>query len=623
MYRCPILRTVGLLLLLLCLAPSPARAQPNFKRQPCFESAMYNNPAFPDTQVIGIMSGHPFRKGDGCVPFDLVVTWKERYEEGHDWYEAAYKQYIPGALWYRKDKKDFVLHANEIIYTGHADIEHFTARGKACHDVESGVCKKWTTFRTGQVHPVSRPMGGYQGQLFYGPPTEITDPGFETDETEIPAQFVINSVTKLFRSGDTEWSPDKAQLNNGSLASFDYEEFVLAAVEKRPLTKTVTWHLDEDPEEAPTYTSGKLTLTFIFDPPCPETLLVRTDRKNYVFSKDAPGTLVVNAEVIDTGNFPTPYLEYVEWDIPHPAGTTVEVEHPGDAKHRARITYTGLPKKNEGFGLQDIKASVYLGSKCGRVKGHREVRLFFPRDEKNNPKKKEPNWYYYWQQTKAGHGTVADANIRYGGGAPQCAQNKWWMGVYPFDRKNIGTTAKPMYALVGRAYVFICNFAKAKAIFPTNAKGQPNDNFYIESRLPHTQDNWEGIDTFGLMVLHELTHRKHWREWWSDGGSHPNGAYPEGGYYDRNGNSTRDDDEPLLDSDADYMPDAKEPTFSDDPYYLDFKVGKRKSYNLPGNDMTDEHVLTYAASEDPGTGWKMGFANNEDWAMPGKQWKDE
>ncbi len=617
----------ALLLLLVTLAPTAADAQPSlagFKQQPCFEADLALRPGVPGDQVIGIMSGHPFRKKDGCVPFDLVLTWKERYKDGLDWYEVSYRQHVPGALWYRKDKKDFVINANEVMYKGYVDVKAFSGAGKHCVDEKKGCCLEWETFTGGQVRPRSNPMGGYQGNLFYGPATEITDPHFDTDERDIPEQFRTTSVSRTFTAKDgSTWSPPKPNLNNGALAAFDYQEFVLAAVEKRPLTKVVTWDHDEDPEDAPTYTKGSVELRFVFDPPCPEKFVVRADRKNYLFSDDSPGVVVVEAEVIDTKNFPTPYLEHVEWDVPKPPGTTVTVEHPEGKQYKARITYTGLPKRNADLGLQDIKASVFLGSKCGTLEGNPGVRLFFPRDAKNNPNTAAPNWYYYWQQTKAGHGTVADANIRYGGGAPQCAQNKWWMGVYPFDRKNIGTTAKPMYALVGRAYVFICNFAKAKAIFPTNAKGQPNDNFYIESRLPFTQDNWEGIDTFGLMVLHELTHRKHWREWWSDGGSHPNGAYPESGYYDRNGNSTRDDDEPLLDSDADYMPDAKEPTFSGDPYYLDFKVGKRKSYNLPGNDMTDEHVLTYAASEDPGTGWKMGFANDEDWAMPGKQWKDE
>lgn len=623
MNRCTLPRTVGLLLLLLVSIPSLTYAQAGFKREPCFESHLYNMPGVPDTQVIGMMSGHPFRKGDGCVPFDLVASWEERYAEGHDWYVVTYRHHIPGALWYRKDKKDFVLHANEVIYKGTAGVKGFTGRGKSCTRSVSGVCEEFVTFGAGDVEPQSNPMGGYQGVFFYGPPTVITDPNLDEEEPNIPAQFMFNAVTKIFRKGDNRWRPSHAQLDNGALAEFDYEEFVLAAVEKRPLTKVVTWDHDEDPEEAPTYTRGKVTLRFIFDPPCPETLLVRSDRANYVFSEAAPGTVVVDAEVIDTGNFPTPYLEDIEWDIPRIPGTSVEVDHPGDAQHKVRITYSGLPKKNDGLGVQDLKASVFLGSKCGTVNGTREVRLFFPRDAKNNPKKTVPNWYYYWQQTKAGHGTTEGADIRFGGGDPICAQNKWWMGAFPLDRKNFGDASNPAWALVGRAYVLLCDFAKAKVIFPKDGAGRPNESFYLESRLPFSSDSWSGIDTFGVVTLHELTHRKHWRDWWNKGGSHPNGLYPEAGYYDRNGNGERDDDEPHLDSDGDHVPDSVEPSLAGSPYFLELTVGKRKSLNVAGDDMTDEHIITYTASEDPGTGWKNGAADAEDWAKPGEQWKDE
>lgn len=597
-------------------------AQVGFKQTPCKEMGLPQMAGMPAGMPIGMFSGHAFRKGDGCVPFDLVVTWTERYEEDESWYEADYVQHIPGALWYRKDKNDFVLNANELMYEGYADIRGFRARGKSCSGRDSsGRCKGWITYDNSDIRPQRSPMGGYQGMMFYGPATTVTDP--ELDQEDIPEQFMINSVRREFRNRDGEWRPPTPEINNGDLVDFDYKEFVLAAVEKRPLTKTVTWDRNEDPEEAPTWTRGSVTLHFIFDPPCPEQLLVRADRKNYRFSEDSEGTVVVNAEVIDTGNFPTPYLADVEWDVPAPAGTSVRIEHPDGKKYRARITYKGLPEGNRDLGPQAIKASVFLGSKCGRLERGPEVRLFFPRDAKNNPKGSEPNWYYYWQQTSAGHGTVADQDIRYGGSAPECAMNKWWMGVFPTDEKNFGTAAKPILALLGRTYVYLCNFAKAEAIFPVNAQGQANTNFYLQSRLPFSRDSWEGIDTFGVVTLHELTHRKHWRDWWKKLPDFPDGVYPVDGYYDNNGNGEQDPSEPMLDSDKDYIPDSKEADFKGAPYFMEFKVGERKSHHVAGDDMTDEHVLTYTASEDPGTGWKTGSADKEDWASPGKQWKDE
>lgn len=624
-----IFRQAPILLLLLLLVPDPTAAQTSlaaFKQEPCYEVGLPQMPGLPDDMPIGILSGHPFRKKDGCVPFDLVLTWSERYEEGLDWYEVSYRQHVPGALWYRKDKKDFVINANEVMYKGYADVQGFTGRGKQCTDEDGGRCKKWETYTGAQIRPRSNPMGGYQGIFFYGPATEITDPQFDTDERDIPKQLSTRSVSRSFTGAEgSRWQPDTPDLENPALADFDYKEFVLAAVEKRPLTKRITWDNNDDLESGPSSTKGSLKLQFIFDPPCPEKLVVRADRKNYLFSEDSPGVVVIEAEVIDTKNFPTPYLENVEWDVPRPAGTTVKVEHPGGRQYKARITYTGLPKRNADLGVQDIKASVFLGSKCGRLEGKPGVRLFFPRDAKNNPKAAAPNWYYYWQQTAAGHGTKAEVDIRYGAADYRCSQNKWWMGVFPLDRKNLGTPSKPIHALAGRAYVFLCDFVKAKGIFPKDGQGRPNDDFYLESRLPFNNDSWSGIDTFGVVCLHELNHRKHWHEWWNDGGSHPHGLYPEEGYYDRNKNGERDTDEPMLDSDKDHIPDGKEPGFAGDPYYMEFKVtpGQPKSYNVAGDDMTDEHVLTYTASEDPGIGWKHGAADKEDWAKPGKQWKEE
>ena len=117
--------------------------------------------------------------------------------------------------------------------------------------------------------------------------------------------------------------------------------------------------------------------------------------------------------------------------------------------------------------------------------------------------------------------------------------------------------------------------------------------------------NWEGIDTFAVITLHELTHRRHWTEWWN-----PTGGYPKKGYYDVNNNRQRDPLEPWLDEDEDFIPDGRESA-------LGYDTGVKNTYNAPGEEMYDEHHLTYAV----GDKWPKGSADRVDWAKPGKQWR--
>ena len=79
--------------------------------------------------------------------------------------------------------------------------------------------------------------------------------------------------------------------------------------------------------------------------------------------------------------------------------------------------------------------------------------------------------------------------------------------------------------------------------------------------------NWEGIDTFAVITLHELTHRRHWTEWWN-----PTGGYPKKGYYDANNNRQHDPTEPWLDEDEDFIPDGRESA-------LGYDTGVKNTYN--------------------------------------------
>ncbi|MHB1193206.1 MAG: hypothetical protein ACYC6F_09185 [Longimicrobiales bacterium] len=114
----------------------------------------------------------------------------------------------------------------------------------------------------------------------------------------------------------------------------------------------------------------------------------------------------------------------------------------------------------------------------------------------------------------------------------------------------------------------------------------PSTNFYMEGIVDPSL-NWEGIDAFAVITLHELTHRRHWAEWWN-----PTVGYPKKGCYDANNNRQRDPSEPWLD-------------------------GDKNTFNAPGEDMHDEHHHTYSV----GDKWAKGSADRVDWAKPGKQWR--
>ena len=65
-----------------------------------------------------------------------------------------------------------------------------------------------------------------------------------------------------------------------------------------------------------------------------------------------------------------------------------------------------------------------------------------------------------------------------------------------------------------------------------------------------------------------------------------------------------------MDQDQDFMPDAREAG-------LGYDTGVKNTFNAPGEDMWDEHHLTYAV----GDAWPKGSVNGMDWAKPGKQWQ--
>ncbi len=589
---------LGFFLLFLVFFTSNSYAQ--FKVNPCYAKEQFASPDIPgETEIINV-AGHVFRKKDGCVVLDIKVKWQIQYKSfDHTFYNATITQNLPGEFWYRVDRNEFAINASPQFYKGIDKVFQASGHGESCAHTANDKCDKWYEYPSNTL-TIRKMMGSNFGSFLYGFPKTVLD-GEDVEEQ----LYISMAGFEFVKDADNTWSPDLPEINYMNRKMFDYKEFVLAAVEKRLLKKELEFNHDNDDEDSPTDFKGKVTISFIFDPPCPDTFKIINPKRHqkFLFSKDKPSELSFDAEVGDFGNFPTEYLNEVIWDVPKKDGSNLSIT-PENAQGRLiNVKYEGLPHYNTDMGDTTLKATVFLGSRCGEKTDSVDVKLFFPRDAKNN-RTPNPNWYYYWQQTKAGHNTVADVDIKYMHRDDGCATPQW-LGYYPWDEvikkytSPNGTELSQTF-LLGRNYIYICDFSKYNTA--------PNDHFPMYGVID--SDFFEGIDTFGVIVKHELTHRKHHQDWWI-----PRGGYSITGWYDLNKNGVIDNGE-MIDKDKDFIPDAIETTlgmgFDTSKYLTDQRYAQ---YSF----MHDEHHLTYYIGEKK---WKLGDANDEDWSFPGAQWRE-
>ena len=581
---------------LVTLAVVPASAQA-LKLAPCESKKRFDAMPLPPTTPIIMIVGHEFRKGDVCIPIELRTRWQVRYEGSeHDLYEMTGQEVYPGEFWYRADREEFVIAANGKSYSGNDGLLALSASGEACNHGYDRTCDKWTAFGRDDAVSVSV-LDSKTGAFVYGHPTVIT-----RDE-EIPAAVHIMPPHFEFRrSADVYFRPPMVTIDN--LALFDaepltYTELTRAAGRRQPVSRTVSWNRNENTEENPSKYRGTLSFQIVFSPACPSQFRIVTPEANQklLFSSGSPGTVTIEAEV-GVANMPPDLIEHIAWSAPGKAGSELSYTRAGT---RVTITYTGLPKNNSDFGPTKITATVDAGGSCGTLSASQDVLLFFPRDEKNNPAGDVPNYYYYWLQTPAGQGAVNGQDVRYVHRQFECGENPKWLGYHPRDTKlSVPADKLSQPRLVGRDYIYICDFHKYDNVYADH----PSTNFYMEGVLT-TNVSWEGIDTFAVIMRHELTHRNHWRDWWN-----PTGGSPKQGFYDTNNNRQRDPTEPWVDQDEDFIPDAREAL-------LGYDNTEKNTNAVPGEDMYDEHHLTYTV----GDSWPRGSADSQDWAKPGKQWK--
>lgn len=585
-------------MVLAVMAAAPVSAQV-FKLAPCESKKRFDAMPIPASTTIGVIVGHEFRKGDVCIPIELRTRWQVRYESfAHNFYDMTGQEVYPGEFWYRADREEFVIVANGKSYSGNDALVALSASGEACNHSYNTTCDKWTPF--GRDDAVVVPLlDSKTGSFVYGHPTVIT-----TDQEIAAAVNIMPPPFEFRRSADVYFRPPMVTIDN--LALFDaepltYAELVRAAGRRQPVSRTVSWNRNENTEENPSKYRGALSFQIVFSPVCPSQFRMVTPEVNQklLFSNGTPGRLTIEAEVA-VANLPPDLVEHIRWDAPAKAGSELSYTQAGT---RVTIMYTGLPTNNSDFGLTRITATVDAGGSCGTLSASRDVLLFFPRDEKNNPGGDAPNYYYYWLQTPAGQGAANGQDVRYVNRQFECGENPRWLGYHPRDTKlSVPADELSQPRLVGRDYIYICDFHKYDNVYPAH----PSTNFYMEGILT-TGVSWEGIDTFAVIMRHELTHRNHWRDWWN-----PTGGSPKGGFYDTNNNKQKDPTEPWVDRDEDFIPDEKEPS-------LTYDKEEKNTFGVQaaGEDMYDEHHLTYTV----GDSWPRGSADRQDWAKPGKQWE--
>ena len=305
------------------------------------------------------------------------------------------------------------------------------------------------------------------------------------------------------------------------------------------------------------------------------------DKSRHVFSDDSPLNKHSNELTLEleARTVPERYADSVEWTIPEMEGSNRTITPASTSStpkgRKFTVVYKGLPEDNNKFGVKTVKATLKVDS-C-KIEKTREVRLFYPRDEKNNPGGKYPNWYYYWKQTPAARPFGQNVKIAY-----QCE------GI-PNDKcaclqHGVIGQYNPYYS--GYKTINVCNL-KTNTWDP--------DTFYV--KLPAVKRSkpstlsgrgflaYTYIDTFAIDIMHEFTHFNNFHTFWPDG-------------WKESEDSDKDDIPDRLEMGMGFLPGVKQ------TYWQDVDLGG------------DEEFLTLEATHD----YQLGTYDKYDWAKPGKNW---
>jgi hypothetical protein len=553
------------------------------KLSPCEAKKMFDAMPLPPATPVAMVAGHAFRKVDVCIPIEIRAQWTNHYRRmDHSFYDMRASEVYPGEFWYRVDREEFVLVANGKNYAGGDKLLSISASGEACHNdngPDLDTCNDWTVFSN--AHVVTVPIfASKSGAFIYSYPTVLT-----ADQT-IPEGVNIMAPPFEFRKGPDSYSrPSIVEIDNLDLfdaAPIRYRELVDAAKRKRVVSKQVSWDKNEKTGTT-TKHKGTLKLQIAFSRVCPKSfrvVLPAADEK-LLFSDATPGSLKIEAEVGAFEQITREQESKITWTAPAKAGSQLTYDPPSRKGKRVAMTYRGLPQNNGDFGPTMITATLPGEGSCDAIRASVQVRLFFPRDAKNHPGGSDPNWFYYWSQTSARVGPKP----KFGGGSEFCGKN---------TSKSDGTLGYYRYKYMPDHYL-ICDLAGLSTPFVFKTV-QWQNNALINVTV-------KGIDVFGAASRHENSHYSHFKDWWFAYRANPPRVPPA----DLNKNSILDIKESELDPDGDLVPTSVENQYTD--------LDPTKKYSYPGPD-DDEEILAWKEEAN----YKIGKADKEDWAKPGKQW---
>ncbi len=262
----------------------------------------------------------------------------------------------------------------------------------------------------------------------------------------------------------------------------------------------------------------------------------------------------------------------LEWILPDIQNVSRKVD-PADAHGGSvSVEYNGMPAKNSQFAGHQVVATAPDLANCTQP-AKRPVKMFFSRDGHGNPKgKQEPNWFYYWMQTKAEGGHPAN-QIRYvkSGEESMCKPTEFGFFIPLYDMSD---------------YVTVCDLV-------AHAEDTDIDLF---GEIAY------GIDQFGLTVTHEFIHKRLYDQglksfdatWYHKLGS---------SYFDTKAYKAAVH---RIDPDSDGLTNAEEKKYGLSPVLQDT--------HCTGEN--DNEYLAYLLSN---KAWRLGSSSKEDWACPGMQ----
>jgi len=245
----------------------------------------------------------------------------------------------------------------------------------------------------------------------------------------------------------------------------------------------------------------------------------------------------------------------------------------------ALLKYTRHPADNSDFGKKKITLTP-SNPKC-KCKSEKEIEVFFNPYHKTNPEGKNPNWFYYWMQTKAAKQVSDGAAVSY---------------------------ASSISAANDPADVPLARFISPNSILLSDMVIHSAGDCTLSKRGPGIVS--KGIDCFAMALKHENQHYKEFLN------------MRKSNVADKDKDGMTEDIELAFGCKDEDLTLASVTTLAD----TYDRLVRETRYSCPvGNSLgqrpfdyvTDAEIFAYKV------GWStpVGSYDSEDWSCKGKQWK--